>query len=595
MANSIHVTNLNDSGVGSLRAAIEYSNANPNTTILFDVTGVITLVTALPSFLQTTIVDGTSAPGFTDRPLVEIDCCKNKGIKFEKTAAGSQLLGLAITHAYKDGVSVYSAETLIHKNFIGLGLLGLPKPNAGYGLYIQSNNNKIGINPYNVSAYFSNVICANLYGGIYLYDCRRNELIKNYVGIGPEGKVSIPNMKSGIVFNNAHDNIIGGMVYTNSDGITNNPTGSKNTVERVFIIPPQGNLVSGNHDNGILLHKSHRNTFYGNFVGTTSNGNLSIPNNGNGVLLKYSHDNSFLGCSVVDNPFVYYNVFSGNKDNGLEIFDSNNTTVQGNFFGIAAENLFANPNGKNGILVSGKSDNTTVGGIIPLGNTCAGNKRAGIAVVDKASNFITFNTFGGLAPFGGAVPNRDGIVVSSTGSGIILRTNVFSGNFRNGIHLTGDSNGVKVTNDIASLATNGENPMPNGQNSILIDKRSHHNVVDSSDPSVIIHTTLSEAVRSGIEITDEAHHNVVTDCNIGIDLFGFQRVLNGCFSVELSGYTHDNDIVGNYITGNIILRKHVKGNKILDNKLDVTRRDVPLGPPKSKIINESIHDNTVQC
>ena len=55
-----------------------------------------------------------------------------------------------------------------------------------------------------------------------------------------------------------------------------------------------------------------------------------------------------------------------------------------------------------------------------------------------ARGFTTFNTFGGLHAFGGAAPNgNDGVLITSTGGDNLVRTNVMSGNTRNGIELAG--------------------------------------------------------------------------------------------------------------------------------------------------------------
>ena len=55
---------------------------------------------------------------------------------------------------------------------------------------------------------------------------------------------------------------------------------------------------------------------------------------------------------------------------------SNNTVVQGNFFGIGANNATAVGNRLNGILVERTSANTQVGGVIPLGQRVRGQRRA---------------------------------------------------------------------------------------------------------------------------------------------------------------------------------------------------------------------------
>ena len=73
-------------------------------------------------------------------------------------------------------------------------------------------------------------------------------------------------------------------------------------------------------------------------------------------------------------------------------------TVQGNFFGVGADNTTIAGNRLDGVLVDGSSVNTQVGGVIPLGNVSAGNGLNGIAVLGTARKFVTFNTFGGGKP-----------------------------------------------------------------------------------------------------------------------------------------------------------------------------------------------------
>ena len=101
--------------------------------------------------------------------------------------------------------------------------------------------------------------------------------------------------------------------------------------------------------------------------------------------------NSLVGCKVVNSPFVYYNVISGNARNGLRITSSDNVTVQGNFLGAGANNTTIVKNQLDGILVDGTSRNTQVGGVIPLGNVSAGNGLNGIAVLGKVRGFVTVN------------------------------------------------------------------------------------------------------------------------------------------------------------------------------------------------------------
>ena len=220
-------------------------------------------------------------------------------------------------------------------------------------------------------------------------------------------------------------------------GPRHNPTGSKGIVTPVFVVPPDGNLISGNGQNGVLIDDgAGHNELNGNFIGTTATGDAPLGNGANGVWIDSANYNSLVGCKFVNNPFVYYNVVSGNKQNGLRVTNAKGMVVQGNFFGTGANNTAIVKNALNGILVEGTSTDTQVGGVIPLGNVSAGNGLNGVKVTGMVSGFTTFNTFGGLLAFKGAAPNgRDGLLITATGGGNTVRTNVFSGNRGNGIEL----------------------------------------------------------------------------------------------------------------------------------------------------------------
>src|SRR5262249_33721432 len=157
-----------------------------------------------------------------------------------------------------------------------------------------------------------------------------------------------------------------------------------------------------------------------------------------------------------------------------------------------ANNSVVVPNRLNGIVVDGTSAQTQVGGVIPLGNVSAGNGLNGIKVAGRARGFTTFNTFGGLFAFKGAAPNgNDGLLVTSTGGNNLARTNVFSGNARNGIEIAGNASGVTVDPNISGLSTNGMSALPNGNDGLLIRGTAHRNTIGGSRVSVIPQNTFS--------------------------------------------------------------------------------------------------------
>ena len=62
-----------------------------------------------------------------------------------------------------------------------------------------------------------------------------------------------------------------------------------------------------------------------------------------------ANGNSLIGCTFQQDPFVFYNVISGNGGNGLRVTNSNDTTIQANFFGMGADNDTAVGNALNGV------------------------------------------------------------------------------------------------------------------------------------------------------------------------------------------------------------------------------------------------------
>src|SRR5262249_2914040 len=163
----------------------------------------------------------------------------------------------------------------------------------------------------------------------------------------------------------------------------NNPTNS------VFVRPPQGNLISGNNYNGVLITGfATHNQLSGNYIGTNASGNSALANSlmGNtldAVAIVNANSNSLIGCTFQQDPCGFYNVISGNGGNGLRVTDSNDATIQANFFGVGADNNTALGNALNGVLVEGSSTRTVMGGPIPLGNVVAANKGNGVVVKDS--------------------------------------------------------------------------------------------------------------------------------------------------------------------------------------------------------------------
>jgi len=618
------VSNLNDSGAGSLRAAIVAANAavGPDT-ITFSVSGTINLASDIPAITNNVTIDATSAPTSTPGgpPVVGIDCDGNAGLVFAAGSAGSQLLGVSIGHAGGNGVTLNAGSITLNQDYIGLEVTGAAAGNAGDGVYVGpgSSNNLIGLNPSAASGVVANVISANGGNGISLHGSSGNTLVNNRIGTDPTGTVGMGNGGTGLwITAGSSGNQIGGTAFLDTGtGQANNPTGTEGSTTPVFVVPPLGNQISGNGQNGVLIDAgSQSNVLNGNFIGTTANGNGAIGNALDGVAINGANDNQLIGCLQTQNPFVYYNVVSGNGGNGLSINNSDNTTVQANFFGTSANNAIVLPNGIDGIVVEGSSQNTEIGGPIPLGNVASGNAINGVEVRDTASNFQSFNTFGGLFAFGGGAPNgNDGLLITSTGAGNDVQTNEFSGNVNNGIEITGNASGVTVAPNVAGLITAGTAPLPNGNDGLLIGGTAHDNIIGGTVPTSILPlNTFSGNLGYGIALVDQSYGNQIFSSRVGLDPTGLFAIGNGKGGILVADSSHD-DVIGavgstpssssaNLISGNngngITLAPgtssiQVIGNLIGFNKLgaEVPNTGDPIASAGSA--NATIENNLIAC
>jgi hypothetical protein len=532
---TLSVVNLNDSGAGSLRQAIVSANAAAGAdTINFNVAGTIQLTSgALPAITGKVTIDGSSAPGYEAAPVVEIDFNHFAGLQFNAGSSGSTVRSLSLVDASAAGVALNSGGDTLVGNYIGLALDGATvAANGGNGVELNgSSGNVVG----GESEQDWNVISGNHLNGIDINASSLNQIQGNYIGTDATGTLDLGNSQNGILLTaGAAHNTIGGSA-----------TGGNDPTNGVFVRPPQGNLISGNSANGVLLTGGATlNTLSGNFIGTTASGDSALGNSLDGVAIVNANSNSLIGCTIQDDPFVYYNVISGNGGNGIRVTNSNDTTIQANFIGLGADNETAVGNTLNGVLVEGSSTRTTMGGPIPLGNVDAANGENGILVQGTASYFTTYNTFCGLAAFETYTDlgnHGDGMLVTSTGGNILIRTNVITENGNDGIEISGAASGVRVAGNLVGLDTSGNIAMGNVNNGVEVDGTAHDDIIGGPQPTfnVIPQNAISANGANGVAITGSAHNITVSHSYIGTDLTGS----------HLGGGTDGQDDFGNAQAG----------------------------------------------
>jgi Domain of unknown function (DUF4214)/Right handed beta helix region len=564
------VSNLGNAGDGSLRQAIMNVNSTPGPDIIdFSVAGTIQLTTAsLPAISNAVKIDGASAPNFAGVPLIQIDAHGFGGLTFDTGSANSTLGLISIVNATGAGVTLNDSNIALFGNYIGLGLDGSTvESNSGDGIDINptSANNTIG----GTASLERNFIAGNGGNGITITGSSRNQILANFIGTDVTGTLALGNLGNGIELNAAAiSNDIGGTTLA------------------------AGNLISANGGCGLLITgQSLTNFVAGNFIGTTFTGNAPLGNTLDGIaILDGSNDNAIEGTFVDEKPFIFFNVVCANGGNGLRIDDSDNTLVHANYFGLGANDSTALGNALDGALIEGNSSNTQFGGIIPLGDVAAGNLGNGLEIRDTASDTLVFNMFSGVPSFSDTdkVGNaKDGILITSTGSGNFVKTSVFSANGMNGIEVGENASDVQLTELIVGLNTDGQKPIPNQGDGIKIDNNASNIQIGAFQTTIAPRVIDGANLGDGIDITDTAHDIVIIGCAIGVSKantdLGNQGdgifVGGGTSNISIGGVDPQ---LGNVIGANLGNGIHLTGTsniQIVGNQLGVNAASPPLSLP----------------
>jgi Calx-beta domain len=414
-ASTFTVTNTNDSGPGSFRQAIIDANNTPGLdSIVFNIgSGPATIrpLQRLDALTGPVIIDGTTQPGFSGTPIIELDgTLQPDGNGLRLSGGDSTVRALVINRFKFDGILI---DTLggnrIEGCYIGTDATGMiAQANGADGINAWVSNNIIG----GPTAAARNVISGNFESGI---DISRpcctgdtssivgNVIQGNYIGVNVAGNAAIQNRREGVRFSSLNSGV----------SVTGNTIGGTQ--------PGEGNVISGNHFEGLKLEGTltSNNTVQGNFIGTDVTGNFAIRNDSAGVWIEGS--NNLIGGSTD----AARNVISGNgcfgsscgvSPNGVNLASGSGNILRRNIIGANA-------------ALTGPLPNTAHGVAIPLNNNTINNN-----VVE--SNVIAFNGSDGIA--------------SAAGLGNSFRSNSI---FSNGS--TGGNASIGIDLDILGVTPNG--------------------------------------------------------------------------------------------------------------------------------------------
>ncbi|MBI5471481.1 MAG: VCBS repeat-containing protein, partial [Ignavibacteriae bacterium] len=396
------VTNTNDAGAGSLRAAIENANVLANIdaatpdTIVFNIPGggphSITPLTPLPAITDPVIVDGYSQPG---------------------TSPG--VLKIILSGAVPPGSPTGPGAEAVLSAHAKTGVGETDNPPPADGLTISAGNTT-------VKALVINGFSGN---GIVLQTNGGDTLRGNFIGTDVSGTVDLGNGGQGIIVNGTSNNVIGGTTIGD------------------------GNLISGNTNFGIYFAGSNGNTVKGNRIGTNINGTSAIPN-WVGVVMAGSN-NVVGGATAADG-----NLISGNTGDAIFITQASgaNNSVKGNLLGTDVTGTLDLGNGADGIAISGGAANNIIGGATAgERNIISGNNRYGVyfSGTGTTGNKIIGNYIGTDMTGTNFLGNTsDGVLLYPQGGNSVGGTaagegNIIAGNGRAGVDvIAGGNNGNPI-------------------------------------------------------------------------------------------------------------------------------------------------------
>jgi CSLREA domain-containing protein len=239
----------------------------------------------------------------------------------------------------------------------------------------------------------------------------------------------------------------------------------------------QGNVISGNDNDGVGLPGASNTVLEGNYIGLKADGSAALANGNQGVHIHGTSTNNTIGGTTA----AARNVISGNSAAGVAISSATNTgnIIRGNYIGTKPNGTEALPN-NTGVRITAGSSNTIGGTAAGAGNVISGNGSWGVSVAliaNPGPSDITVlgNLIGTTASGNAALGNgSDGINIFDApntviGGGAAGAGNVISGNGQDGIDISGiDADGTQVKGNTIGLGSDGSTDVGNTANGILV-------------------------------------------------------------------------------------------------------------------------------
>ncbi|MCU0417085.1 MAG: right-handed parallel beta-helix repeat-containing protein [Cytophagaceae bacterium] len=593
-AQNVTVTNLNDTGAGSLRNAIIAVGVNG--VIDFGaLSGTINLTSdhlVINKSNFTILGNGNiTINGSTLAPLSTATLSKH--VFYINSGSNITIDNLTITGAplpigytcgdqfplgTGGGIGVYLrpnvTNVIIRNSYV--------HSNSSHGIFLEQNNTGVQI--------VNNTVSNNCNNGIQVDNGSTGVIIRgNRVGTNQAGTAAFGNYWDGIVIDNrSHNFMIGGTTVADRNIVSGN---GRNVASL-----PQAT------DRGIRIGNSRNGTIQGNFVGLNAAGTASIGNARHGIFLHSVFDLAFPTNGAQNNTIIG-NVISGNgtlptgEGHGINIADERTTgnIVRSNLIGTDATGMIDLGNKNDGVSIFWSSNNTIGGPATLDGNLISGNN-FGIFLQASADNNTVQNNRIGLNLTGtAAIPNSEsGILIQGGYYSWInwgpspdrpslnnqVLNNIVSGNTLHGIVIqngtfpdgpsVSPTTGNIVRGNYVGVLADGITALPNGSNGVMIADRASGNTIGGT--TAAHRNIISGNTENGVQLTGGAFSNSVLGNFIGLDINQAARPngLDGILIQESNGNFIGNATAG---SGNVIGSNTNNGIQILNSDNNILLRN----------------------
>jgi ELWxxDGT repeat protein len=481
--NVFKVTNVADSGPGSLRQALLDANATPGVDVVaFNIPGsgvqTIQPLTRLPIITVPLILDGATQPGFAGTPIIQLDGSQETGGSPDGLvlfAGNCTVRGFVINRFATEGIIIeQNGGNVIQGNYIGTDATGTQALGNYGAILIDSSGNLVGTNGDGVNdAGERNVISGNRgsNGGV-LIDSNQNIVAGNYIGTDVTGTQPLGNTFGVAIVGTGQFNVIG------TDGKGSNQAA-------------KGNVISGNLGNGVVISQASNNVVAGNYVGTDAMGMGPLGNADNGIYLVGASSNTVGGTAPGAGNVISGNSTTALYGSGVFLSGSTSNLVQGNLIGTDMGGQYGIGNAGYGVAINNGATNIIGGTTAAARNVISRNGLAGVSVfgnttgnlvegnfigTDREGTLALGNASGGVQVGGGAANNIVG--GTAAGAGNLISGNGSSALFGAGVTLFGaGTTGNLVQGNLIGTDVTGAQPLGNYYQGVTIESSASLNTI----------------------------------------------------------------------------------------------------------------------